>query len=269
MVCGPMKLLIKSFTAAQVSRGNNKVSHCNYTSSDWYANSGFGEGMKSWLTDRKWIEIHVLGHLTPRASLGLESSPYLAPEWCQQGHSGWMWVCVSPPALPGSSPGKQLHSAGPISIGVGKVQSRMVSQGIQDCNHCPQEFGTIMGAEMPWGWEETWAVPKTQTESRSWDTAGGMFSLGFSVTAGFTFQRRDIAPDPPVFQQAIYQIKMNLCGQNKINCMKTHVGISQFERFPFSLKLFRISFPQISFPLVYTLGWRWKEWRQRNLTKPL
>lgn len=117
---------------------------------------------------------------------------------------------------------KQLYGAGPFSIGVGKVQSGIVSQGIQDCSPCPQEFGTFMGAEMPWGeeqgWEGTWAVPtpqtNTQPESRSWDKAG-MFYVGFPVTAGFTFQRRDIASDPPVFPQAIYQIKVYQCGQNK------------------------------------------------------
>lgn len=52
--------------------------------------------MKSWPTEGKLIEIHILGHLTPPAGLGLESCPYyssLVPEWYQQSPSGWMWVC--------------------------------------------------------------------------------------------------------------------------------------------------------------------------------
>lgn len=142
----------------------------------------------------------------------------------------------------------------PISIGVGKVQMCIESQGIQDCNPCSQEFGTFRGAEKPQGetqgWEGTWAVSNTQPESRSWDTAaGGMFYMGFPVTAGFTFQKWTFLLIP----QAIYQIKIHLCGQDKTSFMKTHVGISQFERFPFSLKLFCVSFPPISFPLVCTL----------------
>lgn len=73
--------------------------------------------------------------------------------------------------------------------------------------------------------------------------------MGFALdSAGFTFQRRGIASDPPVFPQATYQTKMCLGGQNEISFMKTHIGISQFDRF--TLKLFRISFPHISFPLV-------------------
>lgn len=99
------------------------------------------------------------------------------------------------------------------------------------------------------GWEGTWAVPNTQPESRSWDTEGGMFYVGFALdSAGFTFQRRGIASDPPVFPQATYQTKMCLGGQDEISFMKTHIGISRFDRF--TLKLFCISFPHISFPLV-------------------
>lgn len=57
----------------------------------------------------------------------------------EQSHSGWVWVCGTP-ALPGSSAVKQFCSAVPISIGVGKVQIHIVSQGIQDCHPCPRSL---------------------------------------------------------------------------------------------------------------------------------
>lgn len=145
---------------------------------------------------------------------------------------------------------KQLCGAGPISTGVGKVQICIVGQGIQDCNPCPQEFGTLRvqrchGGKAQ-GWERAWAVPNTQ-----WDTAGGMFYVtGISCCSCIHLQRRDIAPGPPVLPQVIYQTKMHLCGQSEISFMETHTGTSQYERFPFSLKLFCISFPYVSFSLV-------------------
>lgn len=45
------------FVTLQISEGN-KISHCNYISSGWYVNSGFGNWVKSWLSERKWIEIY-------------------------------------------------------------------------------------------------------------------------------------------------------------------------------------------------------------------
>lgn len=45
------------FVTLQISEGN-KISHCNYISSGWYVNSGFGNWVKSWLCEGKWIEIY-------------------------------------------------------------------------------------------------------------------------------------------------------------------------------------------------------------------
>lgn len=148
------------------------------------------------------------------------------------------WVCGTP-ALPGS---EEPLWCWPHQHRGGKSANSHCEPGNPGLQSLSPGFWHIHGCRDAMG--GSWAVPKTWKQELG--TAGGMFYL---------FQRRDIASDPPVFPQPIY---VCLCGQNKIN----------FIRHPLTFPIFSLKWFYISFPCVYTLGWSWKEWTQRNPTNP-
>jgi len=137
-----------------------------------------------------------------------------------------------------------------------KVQSCVVSQGAQDCSPSLHEFGTFIGAEVPW--EEAqgcaWAVSTPQSrsflqlnalpESREAGTqqGGSMFYMGFGVKPGEEMLLlRLLVFDTTWTSRGHQSNQVSLCGQNKMNFTKTHIGISKFERSLLSLKIFHIS----------------------------
>lgn len=77
----------------------------------------------------------------------------------------------------------------------------MASQGAQDRSPCPQEFGTFIGAEMPWEEAQGCAWVASTPQSRSFlqlnallesreagtQRGGGMFYMGFGVKPRFIF----------------------------------------------------------------------------------
>lgn len=135
--------------------------------------------MKSWLTEGKLIEIHILGHLTPPASLGLESFPYysnLVPEWCQQSPSGWMWVCVTP-CSSGFISSEAAFWYWPHHYQGGKSANLHCEAGNLGLQSLSQEFGTFLAAEMPWGEAQGWEG----TKHPAWEQEG-YFTVGFPVT---------------------------------------------------------------------------------------
>lgn len=158
--------------------------------------------MESW---KEMDEIHILGYLTPRASLGLESFPHYS-RFVLEGlaESFWMGVGVWDPCSSRLLCSEAVLWCCPHQHWGGKSANSHCEPGNPGLPSLSQEFGTFMGAEMPWEGAGLCQTP----ESRSWDTAGGMF---------YMFQRRDIASDPPAFPQPIY---VCLCGQDKISFMR-------------------------------------------------
>lgn len=134
-----------------------------------------------------------------------------------------------------------------ISIGVWKVQSCIASQGAQDCSPCLQEFGTFIGAGMPW--EEAPGCVNTPVkilssaqcstwEQRGWATAGRKHVVrGLWCSSHLPEKKHCFLTSllliPHVFPQAIYQTELNVHRQNKISFVKTRYWHFQVWEIPF------------------------------------
>lgn len=169
-----------------------------------------GNGKKSTLG---WI----LGHLTPRATLGLESCPYYsgwAPERCQQSHSGWMWMCgtscsprsISSPAALGCwshqpqggesakvrcEPGNSGCNpfSGSLAHPLGQRRHGGKHKAARDAGLCQHPNPTVVPFQKECF---IWAFP-LQQDSPPTDSP-------------------PTASDPPAFPQAVHRTKVNSCG---------------------------------------------------------